>query len=111
MITKLLAPRDSASPIASFNPAHRDMFRLMLPQISASLRINTNRESRLPPYRVRRYSVPWLAIGPWMGCRAAPDSAQMRTSDATGPCDNALEATKRLVVPYQVTRNTLLRQL
>jgi hypothetical protein len=45
------------------------------------------------------------------GCRAAPDSAQMRTSDATGPCDNALEATKRLVVPYQVTRNTLLRQL
>jgi len=65
MITKLLAPRDSASPIASFNPAHRDMFRLMLPQISASLRINTNRESRLPPYRYDATVCHGLQLGLW----------------------------------------------
>lgn len=71
MITRLLAPRDSASPIASFNPAHRDMFRLMLPQISASLRINTNRESRLPPYRYDatvchglQLGLGWMQSGP-----------------------------------------------
>lgn len=110
MITKLLAPRDSASPIASFNPAHRDMFRLMLPRFllrSASTRIAN------PDYRHIGTTLQCAMACNWAldGCRAAPDSAQMRTSDATGPCDNALEATKRLVVPYQVTRNTLLRQL